>query len=215
MIDWKPEALIIDNFLTKPDLKDVKFEIKQNRKNFHSENRMKDLSYNRWYPQPGNLIPEVIDKYFFNDDFMKRVENYIDGFWKIFHDKVANGYEVQVTSYKKSRNNMYKWHVDHKPDKAPGFLGVRVLNYILQLNDVSKGGELEIADYYTAGVMKTKRPKVALKVKPKKNRLVMIPSWYVHRVKPMLSDQERLTVNGHIYIQPVKALISGLPEGNY
>ena len=35
-------------------------------------------------------------------------------------------------------------------------------------------------------------------IQPKKNRMAIMPSWYIHRVKPLIDDSERLTLNGHI-----------------
>jgi len=207
---WEPEVLIIDDFLPETVFKVVSNEIEMNRDYFYDQEISKIdgkawASFKRWYPPNGTIIPNIIDTNLFSERVQELVKEYVDGFWKLFYNKIAWGFEVQVTSYNKNKDSVYNWHVDHMPgidNKVMKFMGVRILNYIFYLNDVDEGGELEIGDH-TSGVVFNRQMEcdVIKSFAPKKNRLVVIPSWYVHRVKPVLSDQERLTINGHVYME--------------
>ena len=107
----------------------------------------------------------------------------------------ASSFEVQVTLYEKP-DDLYVWHVDHSSLEPNS--NRRILNYILYLTE-PEGGNLDITDDYTykGEDLLNKSFPIGTSIKPKKNRLVIMPSWIPHRVNPVTSGK-RLTINGHI-----------------
>lgn len=205
-MSYSPEILIVDHFLDKPVFDTCQEEIKKNKDLLLSDNRYKSVSFSRYYPEVNTLIPNVIDDNLFSPKIHSLIENFHDGYWKLFNERLATGFEVQVTLYQKKLENQYTWHVDHLVDSNQRYFGLRVLNYILYINDVSKGGELEIADHFTKYDPYRKSYNISQTIKPKANRLVIVPSWLIHRVKPMLTDEKRITINGHIFIQNIEQI---------
>jgi len=203
MNHYTPEILIVDNFLTKPVFNSCKEEINRNKELLLSQNQ-KNLSYSRYYPKTNTLIPNIINDELFSLKINSLIENYHDGFWKLFNDRLATGFEVQVTQYEKKLQNHYNWHVDHTAQAGQTIFGLRVLNYILYINDISQGGELEIADHYTKYDPIRESYNISQTIKSKANRLVIMPSWLIHRVTPIYTDETRLTINGHVFIQSIQ-----------
>lgn len=205
-MSYSPEILIVDHFLDKPVFDTCQEEIKINKDSLLSENPNKNISFSRYYPKVNSLIPNVINEELFSPKIHKLIENFHDGYWKLFNERLATGFEVQVTLYKKKLNNHYSWHVDHRVDPGQHYFGLRVLNYILYINDISQGGELEIADHYTKYNPNRESYEIAQTIKPKANRLVVVPSWLIHRVKPIETDEHRLTINGHVFINNIQQI---------
>lgn len=217
MSDLNPELLIVENAMSQFDFEMCKKEIEDNRDKLTivsvDYGKESNFSYKRWYPAPRTVIPNLADNMLFNTKIKNLIEDYQDGFWRLFLDDLALGYEVQVTSYKKSRNNRYEWHVDHQIGDVNGIKGFRILNYIFYVNDVEEGGELEISGTKSfAPDEDLNLLKSIFSYKPKANTLVVVPSWYLHRVKPILGEEERLTVNGHIYMENTDVILGRLKK---
>ncbi len=189
----EPELVVIDGVLPKDDFYTVLNEVEAHRDEMKSDSEY--ATYQRYYPEPMSILSELFDKAIFNKQVFDIAKQYHDLSWKWYCGLVSDRYEVQVTSYKKERKDKYDWHVDHL-----GFEH-RTLNCILYLNDIQKGGELQIADDFgvVGEIDFNKDYKVLNSFKPKANRLAIMPSWYIHRVTPLENDnEERLTLNGHV-----------------
>lgn len=95
-------------------------------------------------------------------------------------DLTGFGEQLQMTNYNSEEQGTYGWHMDM------GVQGVsRKLSLVLQLTDPSQyeGGNLEIL----AGSN-------ALIVEKKKGRIVLFPSWMLHRVTPVTKGQRQSLV---------------------
>jgi len=205
MLNNSPEILVVDDFLSTNQLFQCQQEITANKSKREAEKNGKHASYSRYYPDVNTMIPNTINDTLFTDKIHNLIKDFHDGFWKLFNEQLALGFEVQVTAYKKKLKNKYDWHVDHRieNDRYPG---IRVLNYILYMSDVADGGELEIADYYGKHDPNRKKYNIIKTIKPKTNRLALMPSWMVHRVKPIKSDDTRITINGHVFLQSIQMI---------
>ena len=155
--------------------------------------------FERWYPEQSGCteIIRLAERMLDNQEWKREVASLPDLAWKRYAGDDQLGVNVQITRYQPNAHNQFKWHVDHIGDYRPP----RVLNYIFYLTDDFDGGELEISSvtdeqrHARSGV----EYPVAHRIKPKKNMLVMMPAWYIHRVLPVASGGSRLTLNGHIY----------------
>jgi len=179
------KVIVIDNFLSKEDFELVREEIKANG---HLITRVPDNTtisqYRRWFVdntyenrRNDSNILKIMEMGLFGGKFAKECAKYHEAPW--VHLLQTSKHETQVTKYMKGQQ--YGWHNDNKSG--------RLINYILYINDSFKGGELAVS--YT-----TKRHVDKL-ISPKSNRLVAIPSFYWHKVKP-INEGNRYTVNGHI-----------------
>lgn len=187
-----PELVIIDSVLPKEDFELALREAEEHRVDMKSDSEY--ATYKRWYPEPLSIMSGLFDKAVYNKQVFDIAKEYHDLSWKWYCGLVSDRFEVQVTSYKKERADRYDWHVDHLGPEH------RTLNCILYLTDVTEGGELQIADDFgvVGEIEFDKEYKVLNSIKPKANRLAIMPSWYVHRVTPIQSNDERLTLNGHV-----------------
>ena len=182
--------LTIDNALSKKDFSACVKEIEDN--NNSKPFKAWWFSFSRWHPKPDTVISNIIEKMLWSKKVTEPASKFGDLSWKWFVCRFALGFEVQVTSYK--LKNHYKWHVDHADGDG------RILNYILYMTEVD-GGELEVCDITTLkiGTKAGDKYHKTISIKPKKNRLVIIPTWIIHRVNPVKTGN-RITINGHIKI---------------
>jgi len=194
-MEWEPEYIVIDNFLSDEDFKLCMNQIELHRDQMKDFEHESGIHYRRWQPGPTPFIKHIIGEYLYNDRIYDIADNFIDGFWKQYCENVSNKYECQVTSYTKDRKDFYGWHTDHIPVGLNVGI-VRNLNYILYMTDIDNGGEFQIANEFKHFDY-SYEPEVHTSISPKRNRLLLIPTWYIHRVTPVLSDQERLTIHGH------------------
>lgn len=201
---WKPEYLVIEDCLSEEDFAKCQKIVSDNNDKFKADGVVADADtndmwakFNRWFPPPNSELNTVIKQAVFSDKIQKLKENFVEPFWKVF-TKIG-GFEVQVTRYKKG--DEFKWHMDHITAGESIFGGSRILNYILYMNDYDDGGVLEISDYRGMYSSTREEYNTIVSIKPKRNMLVILPSWYVHRVTKLTSDKERLTINGHVYIK--------------
>lgn len=81
--------------------------------------------------------------------------------------------ELQLTNYDHVDNGMYGWHID----RGDGRLGVRKLSAVVQLSEPGEyeGGDLEV-------LHTTPDP---IKIEKKRGKLVIFPSYTIHRVTPV------------------------------
>jgi PKHD-type hydroxylase len=95
-------------------------------------------------------------------------------------DLTGFGEQLQMTNYNSEEQGTYGWHMDM------GVQGVsRKLSLVLQLTDPSQyeGGNLEILAGSNASI-----------VEKKKGRIVLFPSWMLHRVTPVTKGQRQSLV---------------------
>jgi len=178
-------VIIIDNFLKKEDFKLVKNEVEGNQHLINSTPKYKDTKqYLRWdidryyegHRQDSDIL-KIIQEGLFQGKLAKEAKKYFEPPW--IYLPVTTRHETQVTKY--STGNNYMWHADNT--------GGRLMNYILYMNDDFKGGQLAMSF--------TDKKHIDSVITPKTNRLVVMPSFYWHKVKTIIKG-ERYTVNGHI-----------------
>ena len=146
----------------------------------------------RWYPPPNHYVTNLIRDFLYGEKLLKLTENLGDFAWICFNNRFTKTFELQVTEYLK--NNKYDWHTDFE------LMRMRMLNYIFYLTE-PEGGELQISNEVLNSFNFEKQEfNIYKSIKPKINRLVIMPSWLAHRVTPIISGK-RLTVNGHINLQ--------------
>lgn len=187
--ELRKNILIIDNALSVEDFKlceDVIYKENRVVKMLIEEDKFR--SYTRWLPRSGSIIPRLMEKVIWSEKVHNAAKPLCDLAWKDLIMKYILNYEVHVTTYSKQKDH-YKWHIDNER---------RSLNYIFYLTDC-EGGFLQVSDYtdHDGEPWPNESFSVGLSVKPKRNRMVIMPSWYIHRVTPLISG-ERVTVNGHV-----------------
>lgn len=99
--------------------------------------------------------------------------------------------DLQLTNYDSRVSGMYDWHVDRGGINA----SVRKMSAVLQLSEPGEyeGGELEILHQSPSPI----------KVEKKRGRLVIFPSYTIHRVTPVtLGTRQSLVV--WIYGDPLR-----------
>ena len=155
---------------------------------------------NRWFPPSNTPIPNTISKLLRSKKILEPARKKGDLSWKWFVLDITHPFEVQITDYAKDTDH-YEWHVDHffeaHNDKPATN---RLLNYIFYLIEPQTGGELELANDETLKHVPGHGYEFfdTVKIKPKKNRMVLMSSWIPHRVLP--SKGRRVTINGHVGI---------------
>jgi len=210
-----------DDFLSTTDYNTVVYEFEKLKDKFSAhELRMPTGEYittlTRYYHfEPGPII-DVLEKKLYSKEIVAFSDGCADLAWQWI--RRASGYEVQLTRYN-SGIDEYFWHSDHhRPVDAES--GFRVLNWILYLGECDyEGGELELSkdvpalepgneatDYDRKMGTDTGNVSVWKSVKPKKNRMVVMPSYLLHRVKRHKSKTDdfmdaRITLNGHYFLQ--------------
>lgn len=154
-------------------------------------------NYERWYPSENDEdrnedLIEVARAMMEHEDIQDASIPWTDLSWKGWRKNIPFQYELQFTRYLSGKNNRYEWHVDT--------VGSRLLNWIYYLNDDFEGGETEIAveDEFIWEREERHKHNVFKKFKPTKNSLLIMPSWLIHRVKPVLNGANRQTLNGHV-----------------
>lgn len=196
-------VLEIDNFLTKNELDLVKNEIESNRDKFTKYQRDSYIQYSRWYidetyvqDRTKSDILSIFSEKIWSADVKYKLlqKNTMSG---TLHE-LSDWHETQVTRY--TKGNEYRWHTDHvfSYDGIQNNWTGRIENWIFYLGDNDyEGGELFISDqpYYE----KKENLKPTWTVKPKENKLVIMPSHMWHKVNEVKTyNKERLTINGHV-----------------
>ena len=140
-----------------------------------SQHRVCQLSFHTWTQETGWIFDRLLNR-------LADMNNRWYGF-------ELNGFEsFQYTVYHASEAGKYDWHMDlcMGPDCLPvGMIEPRKLSMTLLLNDDFKGGEFQIH---------TGREDEATTVEMKKGRVIIFPSWVVHRVKPVTEGVRRSLV---------------------
>jgi len=184
--------LIKKNALTKSQFTEVLNIIENNKEKFQEQfDNNNFVNFKRWFPESGHKIANITDLVIFNENIKKMVDKFRDLSWRSYLADVNHKFEVQITKYKPK--DQYDWHDDHRTKDK------RILNWIIYLNDDFEGGELLLSDVLIRdSIVEYKKYKISQTIKPKKNMLVMMPSWTLHKVNPVISGNPRLTLNGHI-----------------
>ncbi len=187
--------IIVENILEDWIFEDLEKEIEKHKKDFKTEDRGHVAKYDRWYPENGSKVANIAKSCIYSEKLKKLADYYRDLAWRVFLANMPTKFEVQVTKYPIDANLGYNWHIDHiSPDR-------RILNWIIFVTDSYSGGELEISEELIRNDTKIKGGfsyEVNQSIKPKKNMLVMLPSWMIHRVRPVFGGNPRITLNGHI-----------------
>jgi len=187
------EVAVIDNILEDWLFEDLLKEFKKDKKYFKTEDRGDLAKYERWYPERKSKISKISESCIFSEKVKKHVNDFKDLSWRMLLSDMPVNFEVQVTKYPSDATLGYDWHTDHITPMR------RILNWILYIEDNFEGGELLISEKLIRGTPgRNVEFPIGQSIKPKKNRLVMMPSWMIHKIKPVTSGLPRVTINGHI-----------------
>lgn len=177
----------IEDCLSEEDFILCKNEIDRFSKIFEETDR-KFAKYKRFIDLPHfSKITPTIEPYIFSNKIKEEVKNEEDLAWRLFANDKINKFETQVTYY--DNGDFYDWHYDHT---SPYYLTHNFILYMTDEGEKYKGGYLEIEP--------------DKKIKPKKNTLILMPSYYKHRVTKVKSTvstsiwDKRVTINGHLRI---------------
>jgi Rps23 Pro-64 3,4-dihydroxylase Tpa1-like proline 4-hydroxylase len=113
----------------------------------------------------------------------------------------TNSHETQYTVYE--TGGEYNWHLDSYMDHGIGKdvpVKNRICNWIYYLNDDFDGGELNLCYDKNTEINNESdfnKVKIDMKITPKENTLVIMPSDMWHKVNPVTKGK-RKTINGHI-----------------
>jgi len=113
----------------------------------------------------------------------------------------TNAHETQYTVYE--TGGEYNWHLDVGMDHCVSKdvpVKNRICNWIYYLNDDFDGGELNLCYDKNIEINKESdfnKLKIDMKITPKENTLVIMPSDMWHKVNPVTKGK-RKTINGHI-----------------
>lgn len=186
--------VIRKNVLKNSQIEEIIKEIKKNELKTDDRGFSK---FDRWYPPPGNILIKIAEDMIFTEDIMTEVDNSRDLAWRWYLSNNNVSFEVMITKYYLKPEYKYDWHTDHVTPKLTDKF--RMLNYVFYINDDFKGGELQLTKSLERGIpnLNSDYP-ISLSIKPEKNKLVIIPSWILHRVTSVTSGSPRLTLNGHI-----------------
>jgi len=192
--------MILDNLFSQSGYEYIRNvcleELKKSKKEFKEMDEMKDeidvRKYNnRFYPKNDHFLTFLMGNTLFGyEKILETAKNLQDFSWGLYNRKaLTTKYEVQVTHY--IENDHYGWHSD--------LTNGRLFNYIYYVTEPQEGGELQISNTNAIekDEFKTKEFNIIQTIEPKKNRLVIMPSWIIHRVKP-INKGNRITLNGHI-----------------
>jgi Rps23 Pro-64 3,4-dihydroxylase Tpa1-like proline 4-hydroxylase len=162
------------------------------------------IRYSRYenYESPHPVLLETIERVLQRDALRIRAERIPDLAWRLFAAGVSSAVDVQLTSY--AAGGRYVWHTDH-------LVRNRTHNFILYMTnpDEFRGGVLQVSLAPPSRTARTSEKGVHahMKITPRRNRLVIMPSHLVHRVTPvkgLAPDAPfwagRVTINGHIRI---------------
>jgi len=105
-------------------------------------------------------------------------------------------YTVSITKYKDG--DWYMWHSDASGQKNLSSRG-RALSFIIYLTDTGfTGGEtqfsLECGNFFP----EENKAELWKSIEPKVGRLLIFPSWVLHRVNKVEGKEPRTVVNGHL-----------------
>jgi len=212
ILNKQSEILVMDDFLNLKDYTLVCDEIK--KKEFEEivitfPNGEEVSKYRRHYHlEPGPII-DIFDKKLYSKDLLLYADKQPELSWQWL--RRSTKFEIQLTSYLDGGH--YRWHTDH--NNPTGNIAHRTFNFIYYLTDGKfTGGELQISNNIPAdkpGEEQTSYTKLGYdipiwkSIKPKKNRFVMLPSYYVHSVNKVNLDKNykdlfdsRLSINGHL-----------------
>jgi len=193
MYDLKDMVIIKQNVLSEEDFEKCLDIIKAYR--FQPQERGL-ANYKRWHPETGTFIPNTLVEVLNQEDIKNEANGKPDLSWKWFIGNYASQLEVQVTVYEEG--DFYRWHIDHSGITADEHLR-RILNFILYVKVPEEGGELQLSSDFDQmeGCDYDCDHTIGMSIKPKKNMLVIVPSWIPHKVTSIIKGN-RVTINGHI-----------------
>ena len=187
--------MVVDNFFTKEECETL-IQIGEDHPHYWRHESDFARNYVRIYPSDQlSYVPEMIDagsRVATHTGLMQASEALRDLSWKGWRPNIQFGWEIQWTKYKTGGEQRYTWHVDTAHQ--------RLLNYICYMTDDFEGGETQIAieHEYNKPDDKLDEYQVLHTVEPKQGRLLIMPSWLIHRVLPTKKGGDRITLNGHI-----------------
>ena len=132
-------------------------------------------------------ILKMVQERLFNEDLYYELRRIPDAAFQLIH--MTNWHETQLTLY--GNGDRYDWHRDVN---LP-----RLLNYIFYIGsgDSFTGGNLEIS----LDLDETPQDLYAdIIIEPTANMFVLMPSYFWHRVTPVIQEgyDGRVSINGHI-----------------
>ncbi len=138
-----------------------------------------------------NILKIFSDK-LFNNDFKNKMFNINDTAFRLFRSSTKH--VTQLTECK--NGDFFNWHEDIELLNIIN-PPIRLLNYMYYLpNFEFEGGELLISDVIDESNLVDANIETYT---PKANRLIMIPSYYLHKVNKVKNCKKpRLTINGYI-----------------
>ena len=199
----KANVIIRENFLSPAEFEACVDEVLRNKQKFERHD-WDGKSFGRLYITEASHLTETISKKLFSAELINEVYRHHDLTWQWY--RMANNVEFQVTSY--GNGDSYGWHTDHGIHVSP-FIP-RVANFVLYLTEGFKGGELRVSDELCLPFKHVPRQRPILNsylIEPKKNRLVIMPSYVFHRVEEVVVEDgkvdlmdTRVTINGHMQL---------------
>lgn len=105
-----------------------------------------------------------------------------------FYNFDLNGYaQFQYTTYDSEKNGHYDWHMDMAMGKTETpHIEHRKLSMTLVLNDTFKGGEFHLNSGSNEGFAEV--------IEAKKGRIILFPSFLLHKVSPVTMGTRRSMV---------------------
>ncbi len=187
-------VLLVENAVPPEDRPRLMATIEARAPQFKVFDRGDVGAYDRWFPcmEADRDLYEMVDRLLDIESAYAAIRSLPDYSWKRFSKLAAPSFDLQVTRYRAASSDCYCWHVDHIGE-SPN----RALNFIFYLKDDFEGGELEIAN--EQNLVAQQGNTAAVSLKPRAWLLVLMPWWQPHRVRPVKSGGDRLTVNGHLF----------------
>lgn len=189
-------VLVLDDLFSSTDFNNIKKYAESYYSKPTDASQSDDIrNYDRWHPDPDSPSIRLLMDKIWNTIL---TQNIADASWKSVSLFAAHYWEIQLTKYQK--DGFYQWH----EDLSNPYKNLMMLNFIFYLSDV-EGGELVISNKKDHGnqwwtdINYSEIPE-DLVVNPRPNRLVVAPSWKLHKVNKV-TNGERITLNGHIGVQ--------------
>jgi len=186
------DILLIDNFYSKSDLKDIKKAVVSERhKIVDDPHIMNNANYKRAYlddlyeDRTDSLILTTTDLTLFGKKSLSIYDK--QNSYPFQTVGITNNHETRLSVYQKG--GVYPWHKDNVS-------GTRLLSFILPL-DIVKPRK------WTGGELIIKYKGKDIKIKPQDNQMIMFSSHLLHKVTPIklktdLLFHGRVVINGHI-----------------
>jgi len=199
---WKNDPFIIleDDVLSKAEVEKIVKIIGEKTDNNRIDNEY--MHYNRFSIDKEPRILAIVEQALYQRKFWEKAIGTPDMAWCCHLPR----YEANVTAY--TDGDEYVWHSDHLGSHAGTESdGSRALTFIFYLIDKGfTGGHTELSlncgyNYIPkVGVTETWKS-----IEPKAGRLLLFPSYILHRVTPLTLKnkdapfiERRLTINGHM-----------------